>query len=187
FIEFHVTDKEVLINIKKVTLSQHKIAVRTRNPKHKTGYRLQIGSKEIFNDLTNLGFTPAKSLELKFPNVPEEVFGDFVRGYFDGDGCIYFKQHFRKDRNRLEWFMTSRFTCGNKRFLEILHAKLGNFTHKGFIYKKQRSGYELVFSRKDSLALFHLMYNNIGHGLFLTRKYVKFKKAIKTLYGNLRA
>src|SRR3989344_6923239 len=67
FIEFHITDKEVLLQIRRAVGSNHKIGVRNRNTRWKLGYRLQIGSKEWFGDLKTLGFVPNKSLVLKFP------------------------------------------------------------------------------------------------------------------------
>lgn len=88
FIEFTSTDRIVLEHVQRVTGSNHRISVRVRNNvKWKMSYRLQIGSKEWFSDLLRLGFTPNKSLILAFPDVPETCIGDFVRGYFDGDGC----------------------------------------------------------------------------------------------------
>lgn len=185
FIEFHITDKEVLYKIKKVLHSDHKISVRVRkNIKHKLGYRLQIGSKKMFDDLSQLGFVPNKSLVMVFPDVPSNLLGDFVRGYFDGDGCVYFKKHFVKNRNKKKWIFTSRFTCGSKQFLKSLHTYLGPYVSGGFILKKTKSGFELVFSHRDSLALFNLMYHDTSRRLYLTRKYKLFSKAIKTLYGN---
>ncbi|MBI2087073.1 MAG: hypothetical protein HYT69_02785 [Candidatus Zambryskibacteria bacterium] len=167
--------------MKKLFKSNHKISTRDkRNAKWKMGYRLQIGSKEMFADLIKLGFTPNKSLIVDFPKIPNNLLGDFVRGYFDGDGCIYFKQHFAKDRNKNRWIFTTRFTCGSRKFLESLHSSL-NFVG-GFIVKKER-GYELVFSHRDSVALYNLMYHNNCRGLYLNRKHRLFHKAIKTLYG----
>lgn len=54
-------------------------------------YRICIYSKELVNDLINLGCIPNKSLILKFPTkeqVPENLIHHFMRGYFDGDGCL---------------------------------------------------------------------------------------------------
>lgn len=182
FVEFHITDKDILVDIKKALNSDHKISVRNRGNNYKLGYRLQIGSKEIFNDLTNLGFIPNKSNTLLFPDIPSKYLSHFVRGYFDGDGCVYFKKHKAKDRKNPRWVFSSRFTSGSKDFLVSLHAILKNYgLKKGFIVNKQR-GYELVFSHKDSLALYRLMYNNIPSKLFLERKYKIFQKAIETLY-----
>ena len=183
FIEFHSTDKQLLFIIKKLFGSNHKISTRDKhNPKWKIGYRLQIGSSEMFEDLISLGFTPNKSLTIEFPKVPRRLLGDFIRGYFDGDGCIYFRKHKVKDRKKEKWIFSSRFTSGSKKFLSELHAQLRPMVEKGAIHDKIR-GFELVFSHKDSVALYKLMYHNDCHGLYLNRKYKLFRKAINTLYG----
>ena len=181
FIEFHSTDKQLLFIVKKLFGSNHKISTRDKhNPKWKIGYRLQIGSNEMFGDLVSLGFTPNKSLTIEFPKVPRRLLGDFIRGYFDGDGCVYFKKHRAKDRKRLRRVFSSRFTSGSKKFLQSLQIQL-NFDG-GFISQK-KGGYELVFSHKNSLDLYRLMYHNDCHGLYLNRKYKLFRKAVSTLYG----
>lgn len=58
-------------------------------------YRISIYSKELSDDLTKLGCFQNKSLKLKFPTskqVPDKLIHHFMRGYFDGDGCICFGQ-----------------------------------------------------------------------------------------------
>jgi len=51
----------------------------------------RINQKEICEQLISLGCVPNKSLILKFPtdNLPKELISHFLRGYSDGDGCIY--------------------------------------------------------------------------------------------------
>ena len=52
---------------------------------------LRFQGKKISQDLEKLGLVRAKSLILKFPTsdqVPDYLLHHFVRGYFDGDGCI---------------------------------------------------------------------------------------------------
>lgn len=184
FIEFTSTDKILLSQIQTIFKSSHKISVRKSiKTKHKPLFRIQFGSKEMFNDLQKLGFSQNKSKKMKFPLLPKEFFADFVRGYFDGDGNVYFKQHHVKDRKNKKWIFSSRFTSGSKTFLISLHKELGkNEIKKGFIVQKER-GFELVFSHKDSLALYQLMYHNAPvTGLYLPRKYKIFHQAIYTLY-----
>lgn len=183
FIEFYVTDRQILMDIRQALGSNHKVGIRKRDEKWKTGYRLQIGSKEYFHDLTRLGFSQKKSKTLVFPKVPSEYLEDFVRGYFDGDGCVYFRRHKVKGRKTPVWVFTTRFTSGSRAFLETIHSiLLKNIVRGGFILNKQR-GYELVFSRKDSIALYNLMYHNSPR-IYLKRKYRMFRKAIETLYGS---
>ena len=54
--------------------------------------RLSLYSKHLWNVLNVNGCTPQKSLTLKFPKIElfksEELVFHFIRGYWDGDGCL---------------------------------------------------------------------------------------------------
>lgn len=69
-----------------------KIILRPKKQQnHQNSFMCSIGSIELSNDLSILGCIPKKSLILDFPTkdqVPENLLSHFVRGYFDGDGCI---------------------------------------------------------------------------------------------------
>lgn len=188
YIEFHSTDK-CLIEMTRLALkSNHRIGIRIPTLKqkdHKIAYRLQIGSKMIFSNLTALGFVQNKSNVLALPHIPKRYLGDFVRGYFDGDGCVYFKKHQAKDRKVPRYVFATRFTCGSRAFLVSLLENLKSRGVKGgLVMEKYNSGYELVFSHRDSIALFHLMYNTVpDDGLYLARKFQKYQLALRTLYG----
>ena len=111
YIEFQITDRIILENIQRVTGANQKLTIRpSRDVRWKTMYRLQVGSKEWFEDLTRRGFTQHKSNTLRFPKVPKESLGDFIRGYFDGDGCIYFKHLKYADRKYKRWVALTLFT-----------------------------------------------------------------------------
>lgn len=51
---------------------------------------VSIYSKKIHQDLSKLGCTPKKSFTIKFPKdiIQSDMMRHFIRGYFDGDGCI---------------------------------------------------------------------------------------------------
>jgi hypothetical protein len=186
YIEFTSTDRILLEHVQKATGSTHKLTQRmedARNQPHwKASYRIQIGSKEWFQDLEKLGFTQNKSNTLQFPNVPDEHLAHFVRGYFDGDGCAYFNKLKYADRNNLRWVLVTLFTSGSKSFLEKLHSALReNGIVGGSICDKMR-GFELKLSHKDSLALYRLMYHTAEVSeLFLPRKREKLEEAIQVL------
>ena len=176
FIEFQINDKDLLDKIRKVFNSNHKISVRKRNKPWRNSYRLQIGSKEIFNDLLKLGLRPNKSKTIKLPLVPDEYFCNFVRGYFDGDGCVNVCTYQRKDRRKSSTVINSGFVSGSKKILENLKNKLAklNIVNGGTLYYHQ--GYRLWFSINDSLKLYNFMYNNLKNNLFLDRKKKVFEK-----------
>lgn len=61
----------------------------------------RINQKEICEQLISHGCVPNKSLILEFPKtVPNELIRHFLRGYSDGDGCIY--------KNKLQKTITSK-------------------------------------------------------------------------------
>lgn len=185
YIEFQITDKEIITAIQRVIGSNHKVTERKRGDTWKTVYRLQIGSKTWFEDLERLGFVQSKSRVLILPRIPHQYHGPFVRGYFDGDGGVYFKKYKAKDRRKLRWTFSSRFTSGSLLFIRSLHRLLNKHgVHRGFvIVRKGSNAFDLVLSHRDSLALYCLMYNNAPR-IYLKRKYRTFKRAVTTLYGN---
>ncbi|MDB5265222.1 MAG: hypothetical protein JWN64_793 [Parcubacteria group bacterium] len=183
FIEFTSTDLILLELVQKATGSSHKISIRKPKLNCKTAYRLQIGSKEWFKDLTDLGFTQNKSNTLVFPNIPSEFMGPFVRGYFDGDGCAYLKKHWSSWHKKDVWVFVTRFTSGSKEFLLDLLALLKQHgLVGGHLNTKAKGGFDLVFSRRDSVALYKLMYHTAQvSALFLPRKREKIEQAIEVL------
>ena len=126
--------------------------------------RINFSCVVIYNDIVALGGTERKSKTVLFPSVPKEYLPDFIRGYFDGDGCIM-----RLKNNRVN----SAFTCGNKQFLDdllvILKEEAGV---QGGSY--DASSMSLRFSKKDTFKIGEYMYKN-NPELFLLRKREKFK------------
>ncbi len=183
FIEFTSTDRALLNLVRRVVVSTHKIQKRERKNGRthwKAQYRLQIGSKEWFDDLTLLGFTQNKSRVLTFPNVPKKYFADFVRGYFDGDGCVYFNSDlYYANRKQARAILMTLFTSGSKPFLEQLWMQLKVRGVTGGSIQKKNRGFELRFSHKDSVALHRVLYHTCKvPGLWLPRKRDKLERAI---------
>lgn len=180
FIEFQITDKDLLKKIRKAVNSNHKITVRKRNDRWRDSYRLQIGSKIMFNDLLKLGLIPNKSKTIKLPKVPAEYFSHFARGYFDGDGNVTIAKYKRADRrNKKSTIILSGFVSGSKHFLEKMRNQLKNLAHikGGTLYYSNR-GFRLIFSVKNSLKLYKFMYKDTND-LFLIRKRSAFEKYFK--------
>lgn len=129
----------------------------------KQSSRINFSCKVIYDDIVSLGGSERKSLTLEFPNIPKEYLPDFIRGYFDGDGCVM-----QLKNNRLN----STFTCGNKKFLikllEILKEEAGI---EGGSFDD--SCYSLKFGKKDTCRLGQYIYKN-NPELFLQRKKNKF-------------
>ena len=179
YIEFSSNDYELIERTKKYLKSGHKITRRIRRHDLDPQYRIQIGSKDIFNDLLKLGLTPNKSKTIRLPKIPKEFFFDFVRGYFDGDGCAYLGKHWAKDRKKTRWIFNIRFSSGSLDFLHDLWKELKKHgISGGYVYDKNGRGYELVFSWLRGINLCKFMYDNISADKFLYRKFRVYQKAL---------
>jgi len=174
FISFYTADKSLLESMRKVMSSDHKISLR----KAKSGqvYRMQVGSKEWFNDLCKLGLMPNKTRRLSLPNIPDKYFSDFVRGYFDGDGNVWVGE-IHKNREKPSLTIQVSFTSGCFSYLrdlrDVFHQK---GVCGGSLYSPKNENFtRLTFSVKDALKISKIMYN-AEHKLFLNRKRSVFEK-----------
>tara|TARA_B100000745_G_scaffold274714_1_gene203793 strand:+ start:10060 stop:10779 length:720 start_codon:yes stop_codon:yes gene_type:complete len=166
------TDLEVIKHIKKSLRSEHRIIIIPSFRKRKERYLFRAGSHVLFDSLTQHGLFPNKSLSMKFPkNIPSNYLSHFIRGYFDGDGCV----HLSQARNREGALLVKRlgvvFTSGSELFLKELEREIRNVLNikKRNIYKSRRS-FQLRYSTTDSIELFTLIYANTKNLFYLGRK-----------------
>ncbi len=185
FVSFYNTDRELLEKVKFNLKSDLKISARKINPKypnHKQSYVLQIGSKEMFNDLLCLGMTPNKSLTIRMPVVPKKILSHFLRGYFDGDGHVSVSTYQKRDRKNKSTNIITGFTSGSKKFLKGLWKVLRKqgIIEGGTLY--HTLGYHLCFSTHDSLRLYNFMYQK-EKDLYLERKKSIFEHYFEKILG----
>ena len=174
------TDLDRIQAIKRILKSDHRIVTEEQGGNYRPRYLLRIGSHVLYDKLVKIGITPRKSLVMKFPDVPSDCLGSFVRGYFDGDGCAYLEM---RPTGRPKRLLTV-FTSGSKVFLEKLHLQLrtcAGIKGKGLYRHGSTKGtYQLRYSSEDSVRLFKLMYKPpLQNDLFLRRKYDIFTRYFK--------
>lgn len=176
FIEFQITDRDLLESIKYALDSTHKISVLERG--RKTLYRLQVGSKQVFLDLLRIGLTPNKSKTVGLPTIPNKLFRHFLRGYFDGDGSIahgFFKRRNRKTLNHIFYL---RFTSGSKSILVDIKSKLSAILAAEGYLGRYSGAWRLNYSKISAQKICEFMYARCSpEGLiFLERKYKIFQE-----------
>lgn len=131
---------------------------------------LKLSSEKIYNDLIDKGITPRKSLTLKPPkNVPEHLIHHWIRGYFDGDGCVHVEK-----RGKLRVSI-----LGTKEVLGFIlkQTKLNQRieTTKSKTFRFRTSGL------KKGLQFYHYIYNDAT--IYLERKKEKFEEYIRERGG----
>lgn len=186
-------DKDILEKIKVAVGSENIIRESTQKNNNKEKDTLVFSSVEMCNDLSKLGGIKNKSLVLTFPDssiVPKELLHHFIRGYFDGDGCIWNgkrKKMIVKDntvesgfRERIVHNVKFTFT-GCLNFIEPLQELLveEKIVHKKtkLNTSKRRTGEEnwatMEYSGRQQIKkLFDYMYKDAT--IYGERKYNKF-------------
>lgn len=53
-------------------------------------YKLALISDKLVSDIEKLGVVERKTFLIQFPEMDESLVPHFIRGYFDGDGSIYY-------------------------------------------------------------------------------------------------
>lgn len=135
----------------------------------RSSYRVQFSDVAFYEWLLEIGLMPNKCGKLGRLNIPDDVFADFLRGWFDGDGSIltyidrfnmckkeeyvYRRLYIRlysASRKHLEWIR------------EALQRLLGT---RGGLNRDARSAkrgggaiWRLQYAKKDSLKLLPWMY-----------------------------
>jgi len=135
--------------------------------------QIRIFSKEIVSDLAILGIYPKKSLTFCFPKLDNDYLTwCFIRGYFDGDGSIYYDERTNQLRTKI--------TSGSPYFRNSFCEFLNRFNIKTYITEKGK-GFDCGITGKESTRIFlSNMYDNAN--MFLDRKYKKYQK-YKHLFG----
>lgn len=146
-----------------------------RNNKEYYSYISSFSSKQVKENLINLGCVPKKSLILKCPSntqVPKEYFYDFLRGYIDGDG--YIQYDFDKYRYRIV-------ICGTKEMLQGIITRCEWFEYCSITKDNKSSIYTLTISNKENVYnILSKLYENSKY--HLKRKFDIFQAA-KTKLG----
>jgi len=63
-------------------------------------FDIKISSSKMKSDLLKLGISPNKTMSVSYPLIPENLQSHFMRGVFDGDGCISIHHDKRDNSDR---------------------------------------------------------------------------------------
>ena len=128
--------------------------------------RWLVGSKHLWKTLNSYGCTPNKSLTLNFPNesifVSKDLIRHFIRGYFDGDGCIICTDK-TKSVNLLG---TPNFLTNCQKYFNVYNI----------LHKNHNSNLTMRFDAfgKTAYRIAEFLYKDST--IYLDRKYTKYLK-----------
>lgn len=158
-------DIDILERFKTIMQSTYPIRHSKKEMNGKTFYchSVTIHSKEIYNDIISLGGCERKSLVAKFPTIPEQYVRHFIRGYFDGDGSIRYRN------NNLKYYPNANFLG----ISEFLSSMMNYLPHKTKITRgKNAKIYRIDYSGENAQKVLQLMYEDSN--IYLQRKYDRY-------------
>ena len=145
---------------------------------------VDITSAQLCQDLVNLGIGYRKSYEdLKLPNIDKSLIRHFIRGYFDGDGCIcgYIRNDNRNPNYPRKGFRRQFDICAKKSSLLLdIQQFFSNYNIKiNITYEKRDNMYRIrTSSKKEIFKIYQLLYKDSN--FYLTRKFNKFNHYVNT-------
>lgn len=179
FLELHQQDEEILEKIKTKTNSSRELSHRINNNQTPC-VKFQVWSAAWKEDLAKYGIKPNKTFSLEPPTLLEPKYRiDYIRGYFDGDGCVYY-------REPKEGSSCVNIGGASKEVIKWIRNELNNlgistssFNHK--ILNNNSNYYELIYYRKQILQMIYNSFYYDNNILYLKRKKQKFEKIINSL------
>lgn len=179
-IELQARDVEHLKKFNRSLNGNYKITFRDRpcllhgsNQLHKM-CGIRICSIDMANDLRLLGLSNDKTYTLQLPTIQNDLMPHFIRGFFDGDGCIYFhKKNGHIDHTRCNIDSIS------KDFLQQIREYLYSQGINSYFLENQRDddkyakAYRLQIAGVEHTQKFlHYIYDNAT--IYLDRKYQRY-------------
>ncbi len=178
YIRVDIQDEGHLEKLRNEIFINNDMPVRTKINKinNKIIYYLTIQNKKIVNDCEKLGIVKRKSFITKYPNISEKYNKDFIRGLFDGDGCLTYSM-----RGNYRGYKFS--IVGNEELiLEVRNRLLKLNIYIGF--RKNKSIYELsVKGNRQIIKLLNWLY--LDSDTSMNRKEEKYQDMIKWDLDNL--
>lgn len=182
-------NKDIIYKINELLESDYPIYTTLTGSK--LFYNLEFKSKQMYEDLNKYGVSSCKSLVCKFPDfIPRELMPHFIRGLFDGDGCVWegkrkimkVKDTTKESGYRERIVHNVKFTyTGNFNFVNSLQDYLVNvlgFKKTKLNFSKAKESKHICtmeYSGRNQLKLF---YNYIykDASVYMERKKLKFEK-----------
>lgn len=139
---------------------------------------LAIHRKDFVEDLQRWGLVQRKTFILEYPKIPDSLNKHLIRGFFDGDGCVYLNKQ-KKDSKAF-------LTCASLKFLENIKSITDELDIRSSIRKKKTENcYVLTYSgNNSSLKFLGWIYEDSS--LFLKRKKEYYKDTLEWVNRNVK-
>lgn len=170
-IKLQWSDREHLKKFNKSISGNYKVFKETSHPdgfrqKITEAAKILVYSQQMYNDL-NKYFDRDKTYTAKFPDIQDDLMRHFIRGYFDGDGCL----------SLIDEKVYVKFLGASKEFHEglknVLYKNNFIFTSSSKINSYETEMYYISINRNlEKIKFLDWIYQDCN--IYLDRKYEKY-------------
>ena len=175
YVGLKLIDKQILDDISKVTGCKEPFKAGITSAGNQL-YKIEFRDSEVISDLKSIGLHRRKTFTITYPDIPEEYHRDFIRGVFDGDGCI----HFALKRGRCNSYVTNFQIIGTFNLLEGISEHIGVSVR---IVPYRKVAKLLVDKKSDVISIYNYLYHD-EDCLCLQRKHQHFNECVSTIYDS---
>lgn len=167
-------DADHLISFKDEIKYEGSLLYRTDRTKYKNTYKyhdkvtLKVASVEICSTLDSLGCVRAKSKIVKYPQIAIQYDSTFIRGVFDGDGCISISKRGNKKYAKASIYSESTDFIMSINKILIDNGINSHINNKGKVCS--------ICSKDSLISLYNLLYREGNY--YLKRKKDKFTEML---------
>jgi DNA invertase Pin-like site-specific DNA recombinase len=165
-------DKDILNKFIKLLETDKPLIPIPKRGKDKPQFNFSVHNKYITERLKKLGVVENKSLVLIFPEwLSPKLYNHFIRGYFDGDGCISLSV--RRNDYSLSFCGTKQFLNSIQRiFLKYLNVKLRKLGRKK---QTKTNSYNIKYTGRIQVEIImNWLYKDAN--IWMNRKRKKYEK-----------
>jgi hypothetical protein len=172
-----LTDKQVIERLAEFFINTERRKIYETQPKLKNAskaYTLINTNPDTIKRLNGLGVASNKTYSQGFPLIEEGYIYDFLRGVFDGDGCIYVSNQ------KYGGYFSISFTSGSESFANDLFntLKILGYTPKMVLDSRRKCDehktYYIKLNKKAEVELFMRCLYRDAQSIMIQYKYDKY-------------
>lgn len=167
FFYLKLTDEDVVQKFKKALQFEGPIEYKHYKEKnYKDTYKLAVNCKKMVKDLIQLGCVKNKTKVIELPNIRKDLIRHFIRGFFDGDGCL--------SLNNNVYHCRFDITCASEKFLKQIRPIITEqaLTNGNLCKESKYEVWHLRYSGQQVKQILDWLYTDST--VYMERKYNKY-------------
>lgn len=176
-VRIKLTDLDLIEEINSKIYKDRPLYYSNPTNHHKKAGIMVITHHQVYEDVQKHGCCLDKTYNLEFPTtIPDELMGDYFRGFFDGDGCVYINKKLSYKPANITIVATRKWVKGAIAWLDKIGIRVSEYDDR----RHDNRITKFTLSDVKSIKKFYeFMYADLENQIYLKRKFEKYKENIE--------